>query len=274
MKMQGFEFDKDSIFSQVNLADAATVSPAEHARIGLLMMREIFDGMVLVDRPHARELFELLAHTMLTHAHTDGVRERMTGAITTLRTDRGYPQPPEGGFPWCEKFRQRALREDPSLRSFAREPDPPSPRRTKADREAESDVLDLVMTHRGEILSATGWEGFIAAGRGFIVTNGANAGYTRACDTWQLPPIIRKRVKRLVQSYDPTKEIVLLFVATEGGQSYLAVGKRTPALPPEECLIKWAGTPELPKMLVMYTNDPIQCVGRVQPPHAPEGKNR
>jgi hypothetical protein len=30
----GFEFDKDSIFSQVDLADAARVSPEEHQRIG------------------------------------------------------------------------------------------------------------------------------------------------------------------------------------------------------------------------------------------------
>ena len=79
-------------------------------------------------------------------------------------------------------------------------------------------------------LAACAWNGFLANGRGFVMVD---------CDQWDenlrmvpfqfLPiPVARKIVhgwskcheKRMVQQYDPEREIVVMFARTTGPQKY------------------------------------------------------
>jgi hypothetical protein len=136
MKM-GFAFDKDSIFSQVDLADAAKLPPEEHRRIGIAMMREMCDDLAPPHHPRAREMFELWAHNTLIYAPSAKVREAAADAFTVLRGERGYPQPPPGGYPWCEEFRQQALRENPHLRAFEYQRTKDSPPRRRVRRRSK-----------------------------------------------------------------------------------------------------------------------------------------
>jgi hypothetical protein len=242
--MKGFEVPESSIFSRVGLADAARMSPEEHRRVGLLMMREMFDEMVPVTSLRASELFEIIAHGLLKYTPSDGARKRMAEAITIIRSERNYPPLTPEVSAWCEEFSQQALREHP-LRALDREREKDSPqRRTKADQKAEAEAIDSLMAHKGEVTAATAWEGFLSVGRGYVMCDGTNAAYVPAAEAWRLPSLVRRRVQRLTREYDPTKEIVLLLVLTEGDQQYLALGKRTPALSPEECLLKWIGREE------------------------------
>jgi hypothetical protein len=72
------------------------------------------------------------------------------------------------------------------------------------------------------------------------------------------PPAIRRRVERLVKSYQPEREIVVLLAVSIDKEIVVALGKRTPALTPEAAFLKHAGTPGCPPMqLVCVTpNEP------------------
>jgi hypothetical protein len=109
-------------------------------------------------------------------------------------------------------------------------------------------AIDLLMTHKGEVLAATGWEGYLACGPGFLVADAHNVGYLPKCLAQHFPPAIRKRLQRLVKSYRPETEVVVMLVYPVEGTVLLALGKRKPLLPPEEALLKWAGRPGLPPM--------------------------
>jgi hypothetical protein len=254
--MKGFEVPENSIFSRIDLAAVSQLPPEEHRRVGLQMMREMFAEMVPVTFPRARDLFEIIAHGLLKYTASDGARERMAEAISVLRVERGYPPLTPEVSAWCEQFSQQALREHSQLRALDTAP---PPRQTKADRKAEADAIDCLMSHKGEVTAATAWEGFLSVGRGAVMCDGTSAAYMSAENIWRLPSLVRRRAQRLVRDYDPTRELVLLLVLVEGEQKYLALGKRTPALPPEECLLRWAGRKECPPMRVLMVGDPPQC---------------
>src|SRR4051794_1673953 len=107
------------------------------------------------------------------------------------------------------------------------------------------------MQNKGEVLAAHSWEGFLSAGRGFSVADAENVGYFPASMVMLFPPAIRKRVQRLLRSYDPAREIIVLLSVLIGEQVMVALGKRTPALTPEECFLKLTGTPACPPIQVM-----------------------
>lgn len=115
----------------------------------------------------------------------------------------------------------------------------------------EARAIDLLMTHKGETLAATAHEGFCAGGRGFLVTDGQSVGYFTENLTVLFPPIMRKRVQRLVRSYRPESELVVALAVPFGERHMMALGKRKPPLTPEECFLKHAGTPGCPPIQVV-----------------------
>jgi hypothetical protein len=116
----------------------------------------------------------------------------------------------------------------------------------------ERQVIDLLMTNKGEVLTATAWEGFIASGRGFMVSDGQSVGYFPACITAHFPPLIHRRVERLVKSYRPERDIVVLLAVPVDREIMLALGKRTPILSPEAAFLKHTGTEGCPPMQPVY----------------------
>lgn len=115
----------------------------------------------------------------------------------------------------------------------------------------ENHAIDLLMEHKGEVVAATGWEGYIAAGRGLVMTDGTTAHYIPLSMLRRLPPDLRRRVLPLVQSYRPTTQVVAVLVVELDRTIALAVGTRTPPLPPEAAFLKHAGTPGCPPMQVI-----------------------
>src|SRR5262245_26407516 len=81
----------------------------------------------------------------------------------------------------------------------------------------EHQAIDFLMKEKGEALSATGWEGYLAGGRGFMVSDGRDIGYFPACLTKYFPPALRKRVRRLVAAYQPEREVVALLSVPYAG---------------------------------------------------------
>jgi hypothetical protein len=116
----------------------------------------------------------------------------------------------------------------------------------------ERQAIDLLIKNKGEVLAGTGWEGYLAAGRGFLVSDGQNVGYFPARLAVHFPSVLRRRVQRLVKSYQPERELVVLLSVLFEGKIMLALGKRTPALTPEEAFLKHAGTPGMPSMQPVY----------------------
>jgi hypothetical protein len=116
----------------------------------------------------------------------------------------------------------------------------------------ESQAIDFLMDRKGEVLSATGWEGYLAAGKGFLVTDGQSISYFPACMVAPFPPVVRRRVQRLVKSYKPTTQIVVLLAVPVDREIMLALGKCTPALTPEEAFLKHCGTDGCPLMEVVF----------------------
>ena len=112
----------------------------------------------------------------------------------------------------------------------------------------ESEAIDLLMEKKGEILAGTGWEGYCKAGKGFLVTDGQSVSFMPLSLVERFQQPIRRRVQRLVKSYQPERELVVLLAVPFEGQIMLALGKRTPALRPEEAFLKHAGTPGCPPM--------------------------
>jgi hypothetical protein len=112
----------------------------------------------------------------------------------------------------------------------------------------EARAIDALMQHKAEVVAGTGWEGFCAAGKGFMVADETSVGYFPACVVVRFPRAVRKRVRRLVRAYEPETEIVVLLSVPMGEQVMVALGKRTPALTPEEAFLKHAVTPACPPM--------------------------
>jgi len=115
----------------------------------------------------------------------------------------------------------------------------------------EAQAIDYLMKNKGEVLAATAWEGYVAAGRGFSVTDAENVGYFPASMAVLFPPAIRKWVQRLVRSYQPETEIMVALSVPIGEQVMVAVGKRTPTPTPEGCCLKLTGTTALPPIQVV-----------------------
>lgn len=115
----------------------------------------------------------------------------------------------------------------------------------------ETEIIDYLMSKKGEVLSATAWEGYLAAGRGFLATDGQSVSYFPASMAAHFPPVVRRRLLPLVKAYRPERELVVLLVVPIGREIMLALGKRTPALTPEEAFLKHAGTPGCPPMQII-----------------------
>jgi hypothetical protein len=115
----------------------------------------------------------------------------------------------------------------------------------------EARAVDLLMVHKAEVLAATGWEGHLAGGRGFMVCDGQNVGYFTENLALLFPPALRKRARRLLRAYDPAREVVVALAVPVGERHMMALGKRTPSLPPEEAFLKRVGTPGCPPIQVV-----------------------
>lgn len=115
----------------------------------------------------------------------------------------------------------------------------------------EAQAIDYLMKNKGEVLSITGWEGYMAGGPGFMVCDGQNVGYFTENLAVLFPPAMRKRVRRLLRAYDPAREVVVALAVPVGERYMMALGKRTPSLPPEEAFLKRVGTPGCPPIQVV-----------------------
>jgi hypothetical protein len=114
----------------------------------------------------------------------------------------------------------------------------------------EAQAIDFLMEHKGPALSATAWEDYVTGGRGFLLSDGSEVAYCSG----GIAPLFRaihKRLQRLLKSYQPAREIVVVFAVPFDGRAMLALGKRTPALTPEEAFLALAGTPGMPPMQVV-----------------------
>jgi hypothetical protein len=116
----------------------------------------------------------------------------------------------------------------------------------------ESQVIDCLMERKGEVLSATGWEGFLAGGKGFLVTDGQNVSYFPACMAAHFPPVVRRRVQRLVESYQPATQIVVLLAVPVDREIMCVLRTHTPILSPEQAFLKHVGTPGCPPLQIVF----------------------
>jgi len=112
----------------------------------------------------------------------------------------------------------------------------------------ETEAINLLMEHKGEVLAATGWEGYCKAGKGFLVTDGQSVSFMPLSLVGWFQQPIRRRLLPLVKSYQPERELVVLLAVPFEGQIMMALGKRTPALKPEKAFLKHCGTEGCPPM--------------------------
>jgi hypothetical protein len=109
-------------------------------------------------------------------------------------------------------------------------------------------VIDLLIERKETVLAATGWEGYIAAGRGALMTDAKTVVYlNRPAIKYRFPgsSADRKRLLCAVDHYDPTTEIVALVCWADGS---VTIRRHTPRLPPEAALLERAGTAGMPPM--------------------------
>jgi hypothetical protein len=115
------------------------------------------------------------------------------------------------------------------------------------DRDTEA-VVDLLIERKGTATAATAWEGYLAAGRGYLMTDGRSAAYIpRAEIKHQFPASSadRQRLLRAVDSYDPCTEVVLIVSWADGSWT---IRRYAPPIAPEAALLAWAGTPGMAPM--------------------------
>src|SRR5215510_4630608 len=109
-------------------------------------------------------------------------------------------------------------------------------------------IVDLLIARKETALSAAGWEGYVASGRGALMTDVKTVIYiNRPAIKHAFPGTAgaKKRVLRAVERYDPMTEIIVLVSWADGS---LTIRRYTPRLPPEAALLERAGTPGLPPM--------------------------
>jgi hypothetical protein len=120
-------------------------------------------------------------------------------------------------------------------------------------RMTESQAIDFLMERKGKVLAATGWEGFLAAGKGFLVTDGQSVSFMPLSLVGRFQTHIRRRLLPLVKSYVPATQIVVaLLVPLDPATIVIALGTRMPALAPEEAFLQYTGTPALPPMQTVF----------------------
>jgi hypothetical protein len=116
----------------------------------------------------------------------------------------------------------------------------------------ERQAIDLLMQHKSEPLAATAWEGYMAAGRGFLMTDGQSVSYIPLSLVGRFQQQIRRRLLLLVKSYRPATQVVVLLAVPVDREIMLALGKRAPVFTPEAAFLKHAGTPGCPPMQIVF----------------------
>jgi hypothetical protein len=116
----------------------------------------------------------------------------------------------------------------------------------------ETQAINFLMERKGEVLSATAWEGYLAGGRGCVMADGLTASFLPLSLVAHFETPIRRRLLPLVKSYAPDRQIVVaLVVLLDPATILIALGKRTPALSPEKAFLKHVGTPGCPTMQIV-----------------------
>jgi hypothetical protein len=116
-----------------------------------------------------------------------------------------------------------------------------------ADPETNT-VVDMLIERKGTATAATCWEGYLASGRGALMTDGRSAVYIpRAAIKREFPGSSRdrKRLLRAVDRYDPCAEVVLVIRWADGSTT---IRRYTPTIPPEAALLARAGSQGMPPM--------------------------
>jgi hypothetical protein len=117
-----------------------------------------------------------------------------------------------------------------------------------ADDPETQTLVDLLIERKGTATAATCWEGYLASGRGCLMTDGRSAAYLpRAVITRQFPGSTpdRNRLLQAVDAYDPCTEVVLIVSWADGSWT---IRRYTPTLAPEAALLARAGTPGMPPL--------------------------
>lgn len=117
--------------------------------------------------------------------------------------------------------------------------------------DSDQQFLNVLLAAKGEDMAALAWEGFLAGGRGAVMTDLDNGHYLpKKTIIRHFPGLkaIRKRLVHLVNTYRPQTQLVLLIGVNTGRSTRWLLRTWTPPIRPEDALLRLVGTSGCPPM--------------------------